>query len=383
MRNFLLVLFLVFTTSMCFQSCKASDVATKEWTFLVYLNGDNNLNSYGDKDVKEMMGVGSNDQVNIVVLRDFGSKQSSKVLYVNQGTTTTVFDYKKNVDTGDYHTLIDFFKYASENYPAHKYAVVIWDHGNGWMNLSRDEITKGISYDDTSGNHISTEQMGMAFHEMSEINGGKSVDILGMDACLMAMAEVIYEVKDNVDYIVGSEETEPGNGWDYLGALKPLVANPSMTPSEFSVVAAKSYITSYPTTAGTQSAIDVNEFLKSITLVRDFVNYSNQVSVANKTYFKAAVKESLYFAEASYKDFGHFLSLLASKTTDQNLKDYSLNLKESLANSVLYAGNTSMPNSTGISIWLPSSKTNMSAYQNLKWTKDTSWDSFISMTLAP
>lgn len=352
----------------------------KEWTFLVYLNGDNNLNSYGDKDVKEMMGVGSNENVNIVVLRDFGTRQSSKILYINKGSSTAVFDYGNNTDTGDYKTLIDFFGYATKNYPAKKYAVVIWDHGAGWMDMSKGETISGISYDDSSGNHISTEQMGIALAEMKNINGGKNIDILGTDACLMAMAEVIYEVKDSVDFFVGSEETEPGDGWDYIGALSPLV-NSSLSPESFSSVLVSAYIKSYPAAKVTQSAINVAKFSEVVNSVNNFVSVATGLYPTNKALFKSAVSESLYFAESSYKDFNHFLSLLSAKIQDPSLKEAAGQLKKRLKNSVVLSGNTQMPNASGVSVWIPTSTYAMSSYKRLQWSKDTSWDTFLESIL--
>jgi hypothetical protein len=90
-------------------------------------------------------------------------------------------------------------------------------------------VTKGISYDDETNHHITTPQMGAM---LKGING---VDVYGSDACLMQMPEVDYELKDSVDYIVGSEETEPGDGYTYNTFLGPLAARPAMTPAELCI----------------------------------------------------------------------------------------------------------------------------------------------------
>lgn len=381
MKSYLCLLVLILFVSLSLQSCNAAEV--KEWTFLVYLNGDNNLNSFGDKDVKEMMGVGSSDKVNIVVLRDFGKKQTSKILYIAPASITVVYDFKLNVDTGEYQTLINFFKYAKDNYPAKKYAVIIWDHGNGWMNLERNIEIRGISYDDSSGNHISTTQIGLAMDIMKEMNSDKNIDILGMDACLMAMAEVIYEVKDSVDYVVSSEETEPGDGWDYTGALNPLVSNFSMTPKDFSVVLAKAYIAAYPSSSVTQSSIDVAEFVKSVEATSDYVTFVKGTTSENLATIKLAKREAHPFIERSYKDFGHFLSLVANKSNNPEMKKKSLNLRDSLLRSVIYSGNTNIADASGLSVWLPTSSSQMSSYKSLKWVIETEWDSLIDLTLLP
>ncbi|MGB2825071.1 MAG: clostripain-related cysteine peptidase, partial [Thermoplasmata archaeon] len=41
-----------------------------EWTVMVYLDGDNNLEPYGLSDLAEMEAVGSVDGVNVIVLMD-------------------------------------------------------------------------------------------------------------------------------------------------------------------------------------------------------------------------------------------------------------------------------------------------------------------------
>ena len=58
------------------------------------------------------------------------------------------------------------------------------------------------------------------------------VDVLAFDACLMQMAEVAYEVKDLADYVVGSEETEPGPGYPYDPFLAGLLGHASLKTTE-------------------------------------------------------------------------------------------------------------------------------------------------------
>jgi hypothetical protein len=42
----------------------------KQWTFLVYLAGDNNLESFGQRDLQEMKTVGSTEDFNVVAQFD-------------------------------------------------------------------------------------------------------------------------------------------------------------------------------------------------------------------------------------------------------------------------------------------------------------------------
>ena len=79
---------------------------------------------------------------------------------------------------------------------------------------------RGISFDDVTGNNIAPYQLGLAFNQMGKI------DVYGSDACLMQMAEIGYELKDKVPVIVGSEESEPGDGYNYTYLLDGLNRNP-------------------------------------------------------------------------------------------------------------------------------------------------------------
>jgi clostripain len=204
---------------------------------MVFLNAKNDLERFGISDMNEMETVGSNDNLNIVVqmgrIKGYDSSNGDwtgvRRYYVTKDTDRSIINSQLienmgEVDMGSYKTLIDFAKWAKKTYPAKKYALVIWNHGSGWEKGFKSSVTKGISYDEQSGNHINTPQLGMAMKEIGK------VDILDFDACLMQMAEVAYEIKDYVTYIVASEETEPGDGDSYDGFLSKLTANPTMGP---------------------------------------------------------------------------------------------------------------------------------------------------------
>ena len=88
-----------------------------------------------------------------------------------------------------------------KNLSAKKYAVVIWNHGSGWSKRRGNNIPEGISYDDESGNHITTAQLTPAVAKNAGESGQK-IDILAFDACLMQMLEVSYAVKNHVNYLL-------------------------------------------------------------------------------------------------------------------------------------------------------------------------------------
>ena len=137
----------------------------KEWTFLIFLNADNNLDQFGVGDVEEMTQVGSTDQFNMVVQLDRAQGQPCNRLFINKGDYELV-ESMGECDMGSADVLTDFVDWGAQNYPAKKYAVVIWNHGSGWNKRQGNTIFRGISYDDESGNHITTAQLTPALAKM-------------------------------------------------------------------------------------------------------------------------------------------------------------------------------------------------------------------------
>ena len=140
----------------------------KEWNFLVFINGKNSLDSFGPMNINQMEQVGSNDNMNIIV--EWGSTRNPGVkrLLVQKDNNTSdvtspVVQNLGNVDMGDYKELVRFVDWANQNYPAKKYFIVVWNHGNGWhftgANNNGAPTIQDISYDDQTGNKITTEQL--------------------------------------------------------------------------------------------------------------------------------------------------------------------------------------------------------------------------------
>lgn len=205
--------------------------AKKEWTVLVYMDGDNNLSSFSTEDVKEMMETGSGSGLNIVLLWDndptqeTGTAQNRHGYYYVEKSGAVLLKNAGEVNMGDPKTAKDFIDYAAVNFPADHYLWVWWNHGGA---VDRSSRTRGVAWDDTSGgDHITElEQKEIMLHLKKKI--GKKVDIVGFDACLMATAEIAYQYAVVASYLVASEQTEPGSGWDYR-FLSKIRTNPAQT----------------------------------------------------------------------------------------------------------------------------------------------------------
>ena len=376
MKKFLLLASCLFLSATAFAQIDAPVV--KKWTFIVYLNGDNNLDSFGDVNINQMKQVGSSADVNVIVLRDRANQSTSaKIYYVQKGSLKTVKDFGKNLDMGDYRTMIDLFQYSVTNYPAEHYVFDIWNHGGGWGKRSSD--FRDISWDDGSGHHITTPQMGIAMAEMVKINNGKKIDLIGTDACLMQMAEVVNEVGPSVTAMVASEETEPGNGWDYAAPLAFLTKNPNATGIEVGDQIAAAYITT-ASSGLQQSVVAVDDLMVAKEKLSALATLLAKFDVLSKDQVKAAIEQTKGFAYDDFKDIIDFLNIITAATSDVAIKTAAQDAADAVKTAI--KGNHSIiDHANGLSIWLPDSYTYSSKkarYADLEWSKSTSWGVFLA-----
>jgi len=358
---------------------KASRI--KEWTVMVFVNGKNNLEEFALKDMNEMEMIGSSDQVNVVteVGRIAGYSSSDgdwktarrylvkKDNNINKITSPVVKDLGK-VDMGDYKHLIEFANWAKTAYPAKKYMLIVWNHGAGWIK-TRGEDIKGISYDDETGNHMTTPQLGMAMKAIGK------VDVYGSDACLMQMPEVNYEIKDYADYIVGSEETEPGDGYTYNLLLGPLAAKPTMTGAELGKLTVDAYADHYGTQDHTQSLVLASAMNGLLNPISNFVKAA--MATSDKALIKTAMSGAQAYAYPENKDLWHFLSLYSASTKNANVKATAKALQDYLTGTLILHNrvNSNYSDSKGLAIYMPSYPN--SSYGELAWAKASQWDEFI------
>ena len=115
----------------------------------------------------------------------------------------------------DPDVLSDFIRFCSKEAPADRYMLIFWDHGGG-------SVT-GYGYDEKFPNDtMDISEIGQALSR-----GGVKFDLVGFDACLMATLETAIAVEPYADYLLASEESEPGTGWYYTRWLQVLDDNSS------------------------------------------------------------------------------------------------------------------------------------------------------------
>ena len=362
----------------------------KEWTFMVYLDGDNNLEGAGIDDFLEMSSVGSTSDVNIVVQFDripgyssaYDDWTTCKRFLVTPGMTPTAANATEDIgecNMGDLDTLRAFVDWAMAEYPADNYALILWDHGSGWKKWVpwEDEmgIARGICYDDTSGSDYLTLQ------ETEQALIGKYIDLLGYDACLMHMIEVVYQVRTHAAISVGSEEYEPGDGWPYNTILGDLTGTPTMTPSTLGDKIVSRYIASYaPAGDETQSAVDKAKVSNLASAVDNLAQVLIDKLPDDYDKIQQARNGAEEFYYPDYIDLYHFAELIKSYLHDNpEAVNAAQAVMDNVDNTVIAeAHGSSHPNAHGLSIYFPKEESEyLSSYAGTDFAMDTQWDEFL------
>ncbi|WP_020570557.1 clostripain-related cysteine peptidase [Neolewinella persica] len=192
--------------------------APKPWTFLVYLVGADleSRSNAATRDINEMLAVTNTSNVNVIVLTGGANKDDWRDIRAYQmanGVQTRIPYTPVGTDMANPQNLTNFVNWATQNYPAQKYGISLWNHGAD---------IRGFGFDELSGNNFTIPTLKSAFAASTFIQGGGKFEVLGFDACLMATIEVAQSLQAFGKYMVVSEETEPGHGWDYTPIVQAM-----------------------------------------------------------------------------------------------------------------------------------------------------------------
>ena len=422
--------------------------AGADWTVMVYLAGDNNLDGAGVADLREMKKVGSSAFVNVIAQFDrSGSRGTSKRFYLRKGTNLpkdAVQDLGET-DTGDPKVLCDFFRWGVKHYPARHYLLVIWNHGSGWddsnlyanhgdyfsgdpppivrkgvvmnaegsvarvqprkarpvaMAQARSAVrrahralfastvdtmvrSRAIAFDDQAKDFLDNMEIKRALGEMKKLLG-RPLDLIGFDACLMAMLEVNYQIMATARYAVGSEEEEPGNGWPYDRILKALAKKPAMAPDELARTVVAQYAASYGAGDGvTLAAVDLGQSDSLAAAVEKLGgSLLARVGKQSEMTLLSAVRAKVQEYSAPYDDYVDLVDLcdgLQRLLGDAAVTEACAAVKQAVGKMVLAsaAKGSGVARSHGISIYFPKHKV-CALYAKLDFAKKNAWAKFIA-----
>ena len=437
---FLLFVFMFFLPPARETSCLArSTTASSEWTVMVYMNGDNNLEEDALIDFLEMARVGSTDEVNVVVQLDrigkYVSKTDERFPYwtdtlrfrVTKGMKParecTLNEKLNEANMGDGKTLAGFVAWAKRTYPAKRYGLILWDHGQGWrgivspsdemrMMVSRSGIDplsqpvvgkvrlgfpfrtaigspfRTLSYDETDKDKLYNQELQL---HLQQVLKGEKLDVIAFDACLMAMVETVYALRGVATSFAGSEELVPGTGFQYDEWLNVLTDNPNMDGRALGKVLVDSFEQRYgtateirdPNPSTAFSAVDLtkmDQLAAAITtlsksLIAKFKSEMSNIRSAREAcsvYAPNALGDGRdYFLHV---DLARFCDELAARTQDQEIKNKAAAVSAIIRSAVLrnYAGAARRGTfgSHGLAIYFPPDG---SAYKQ-DWLKEDGYE---------
>jgi hypothetical protein len=366
------------------------------WTVLVYLNADNDLEPYGILNMNQMETVGSTDKLKIVVQMDRHPNYSSadgnwtgcKRFLVTKDTqnsevtvsgpiNSTVLEDMGEVDMGNPNTLRDFIRWGQTNYPADNYCLVIWNHGSGWRSAKTFAMTtvpRNVSFDDTSGTSINTADLPSGLAGSPE-----PINLIAMDASLMQMVEVAYELRNSAPLLVASEESPPGDGYPYDKWLIKLAANTGMSARELGTVIAQEYVNWYASPSHeypvTQSLIDLSQIRGVAEATDDLAAAMLPHLATDADAIRNARQNAQSYAFSFYKDLQDYASLINQTIPDPAISAAYNKLKTAMSSAVLFEAHagSDMARSHGLSLYVPAPgeyTEYMIRYKNLSFTKD-------------
>jgi len=402
------------------------------WTYMVYWVGDMTVNTPDDKnapgDVKMVLPAmnlmelsGSTPEVNIVIQVDdyniwggdkgaFGGTRRYHIQ--NDDNPEELADYTLNENVwyleeqnmGNPNTLKDFINWATSNYPAEHYILVLAGHGGGWVGICSD-YSSGIFNPDSI---INIPEMG------SVLSSCPHLDILLLYGCQMGQIEVYYELKEFADIILAVESIMAGSPLMIEIPLEELTSNPQLTSEEIAQLFVDNYlpelyydIQGLSPLFGIQSK-DIDNITNAVdNLAEAIIEQYRSNPLRTRLMLYSAFKNStivLQFKNSRDTDeyshelykFAEKLSVL-SKNMMQTVYNAALKVISVIDNSsIIKPSNKSNENYHGAAIFSPPPiysigfikylnlivakfVTRKTKYNTLDFAKDANWDEFLNL----
>ena len=327
-------------------------------TMMVYMCGTDLESKYGmgTADLQEMMAATLSGKVNILVYTG-GCKQwkntivsnsVNEIYKIENGGVRRLAQDKSAPAMTDPATLTGFIRYCVQNYPANRNMLIFWDHGGGSLS--------GYGYDEKNSRAGSMTLSGI---NQALSDAGVTFDFIGFDACLMATLENALMLTDYADYLIASEETEPGVGWYYTNWLTKLSQNTSMSTLEIGKNIVDDFVSVCDQKCRGQdttlSVVDLAELEATVPeKFKDFAVDTSEMLQGNEYKEVSSARSSTReFASSSKIDQVDLVHLASNLGTAE-----SKALADTLLSAVKYNKTSStISNAYGLSIYFPYQKT--------------------------
>ncbi len=220
-----------------------NSAAGSGWTLFVYLCGTDLESDYAAAtlDLNEMLDASASDKVRFIVQTGGTNEWNNELIdpdrlqrYLVQNGDIILLDEKKIDDMGEPDTLLDFLQWGLKEQASAHNGLILWNHGGGSITgVCFDERYDYDSLDLTELDSVLNEAIG---------DFGRKLDFIGFDACLMGTVETANVLATFADYMYGSEEVEPGSGWNYTAIGDYLAKNPDADAAALGKTVADSFL---------------------------------------------------------------------------------------------------------------------------------------------
>ena len=321
-------------------------------TIMVYMCGTDleSRSGMATSDLQEMASAALGD-LNIIVYtggctrwrNNIISNRVNQIYQVKSGGVSCLVDNAGSGAMTDPSTLASFIKWCGTNYPANRNELIFWDHGGGSVS--------GYGYDEK--NQYSGSMTLAGINKALEA-AGVTFDFIGFDACLMATAETALMLDKYGDYLIGSEETEPGVGWYYTEWLTKLAKNKSLSTLDIGKNIADDFVRACARTCPGQqttlSVIDLAEFADTVPPALSTFSKSISSMIKEKNYrtVSNARNRAREFAASTRIDQVDLIDLAQNMGTQEGQA-----LASALKGAVKYNTTNNISNAYGVSIYFP------------------------------
>ncbi len=328
------------------------------------MEDDPDEKGFASADFAQMVSVSLPEQVKLVV--QTGGARRWQNLDINPNRTQRFLLDKDGIkevysvpalEMADADNLADFLSWSIEHYPADHSMVLFWDHGGAASGYGSDEIF---------GSMLSLKDLHNALEKAVGFDPENPYfEAIGFDACLMAGTEIVHELYGFTKYLLASEESEPGSGWDHESWLSALAEHPEMNGAQLGKVITDSYLDASNqlyaeigyVSAGTFSVIDMKAGEEVYQAYAELIKEALPVIIKDPGYLASltgAANRSVFYAGDSYRvyntiDLGLFMDNLPEPFFEAGKA-----VKEQLKKAVLYhRGSGYLTESQGLSVYYP------------------------------
>ncbi|MCQ2492761.1 MAG: clostripain-related cysteine peptidase [Lachnospiraceae bacterium] len=326
-------------------------------TIMVYICGTDLESNHGmaTSDMQEMLAASFDDHINLLIYtggcqrwkNNAVSNNVNQIYQVKGGKFYCIEKNCGNKTMTNPATLTEFIKYCKKNYPANRNDLILWDHGGG-------SVT-GYGYDQKDQRAGAMNLAGI----QKALNDAKmKFDFIGFDACLMATTETALTLSNYADYMIASEETEPGIGWYYTDWLTEYGEDPSMDTLSIGKRICDDFVSKCaqkcPGQKTTLSVTDLAEISNTVPSKLSAWAKDTTSMIKDSEYQKVSTarNKAREFAESQRIDQVDLADFAGNMGTDEGKA-----LAKALKGAVKYNNTASnMTNAYGLSVYFPSKK---------------------------